>query len=77
MRTQNRLIHACQTARAIPFDDESRSVFISDCHRGAGSLSDGSTHNEDSEALICGHTRRSDCSRDGLRPDISHRATVV
>ncbi|HAL29976.1 MAG TPA: serine/threonine protein phosphatase [Coriobacteriia bacterium] len=48
MRTQRRLTEAYQNARVISFDDESRFVFISDCHRGDGSLSDEFMRNENS-----------------------------
>ncbi len=48
MLTQQRLTDAYENARVIPFDDESRFVFISDCHRGDGSLSDEFMRNENS-----------------------------
>jgi hypothetical protein len=47
MRTQKRLTEAYENARTIPFDDESK-FFISDCHRGDGSLSDEFMRNENS-----------------------------
>ena len=48
MRTQQRLTEAYEKARVVPFSDESRFVFICDCHRGIGSLADEFTRNENS-----------------------------
>lgn len=46
MRTDHRLTQAYQNARIEYFDEKSRYVFISDCHRGDGGLSDEFTKNE-------------------------------
>lgn len=46
MRRDRRLTEAYENARVEHFDDSSRYVFISDCHRGNGSLSDEFTRNE-------------------------------
>ena len=46
MRTQQRLNEAFKTARIEYFDDNSRYVFFSDCHRGDGSHSDEFTKNQ-------------------------------
>jgi len=48
MRTQQRLTEAYERARVVPFTNDSRFVFISDCHRGTGSLADEFTRNENS-----------------------------
>ncbi len=48
MRTDQRLTEAFAQARVEYFDDSSRYVFISDCHRGNGSLSDEFTRNQNS-----------------------------
>ncbi len=41
-----RLTEALETAKAVPFDDSSRIVFFSDCHRGDNSQADIFTGNE-------------------------------
>ena len=46
VQTDRRLTEAYESARVEHFDDDSRYVFISDCHRGDGSLSDEFTRNE-------------------------------
>lgn len=46
MKTQQRLNEAFKTARIEYFDDRSRYVFFSDCHRGDGSHSDEFTKNQ-------------------------------
>lgn len=40
MRTPDRLTEAYTTARVEEFDDHSKYVFFSDCHRGDGSIAD-------------------------------------
>ena len=55
MRTQQRLTEAYEQARVVTFDDESRFVFISDCHRGTGSLADEFTRNENSYVHALDH----------------------
>ncbi len=44
--TFNRLNKIFQTAQEIPFDDESKIVLISDCHKGDGSWVDDFSHNQ-------------------------------
>ncbi|PKQ29863.1 MAG: serine/threonine protein phosphatase [Actinobacteria bacterium HGW-Actinobacteria-10] len=46
MRTDQRLTQAYESARVVPLDATSRFVFLSDCHRGDGSLSDDFTRNQ-------------------------------
>ncbi|MHB9003014.1 MAG: metallophosphoesterase family protein [Coriobacteriia bacterium] len=46
MRTDQRLTEAYENARVVPLDATSRFVFMSDCHRGDGSLSDDFTRNQ-------------------------------
>lgn len=46
MRTFQRLTKAYENARVEGFDESSKYVFFSDCHRGDGSLSDEFTKNE-------------------------------
>ena len=41
-----RLTEVFETARRVPFDDSSRFVFFSDCHRGDGSRADSFARNE-------------------------------
>lgn len=41
-----RLTAVWHTARTVPFDDSSRLVFFSDCHRGDGSRADAFARNE-------------------------------
>lgn len=45
MRTFERLTKAYENARVEYFDENSKYVFFSDCHRGDGSLSDEFTKN--------------------------------
>jgi UDP-2,3-diacylglucosamine pyrophosphatase LpxH len=44
--TQRRLTRVYEAAQDIPFDDSSRIVFLSDCHRGDKSRADGFARNE-------------------------------
>lgn len=46
MRTDQRLTEAYAGARVVPLDANSRYVFLSDSHRGDGSLSDEFTRNQ-------------------------------
>lgn len=46
MRTDQRLTEAYAGARVVPLDEDSRYVFLSDSHRGDGSLSDEFTRNQ-------------------------------
>ncbi|MDP4153707.1 MAG: metallophosphoesterase family protein [Bacillota bacterium] len=46
MSTFNRLSQIFRTADIIPFDDSSKIVLISDCHRGDGSWVDDFGHNK-------------------------------
>lgn len=46
MKTEERLNEAYNNARIVFIDENSKMVFLSDCHRGAGSLSDEFTRNE-------------------------------
>jgi len=46
MRTIQRLTHAHQTAKFVSFDETSKYIILSDCHRGDGSLSDEFTKNQ-------------------------------
>lgn len=55
MRTQKRLTEAYEKARIVPFTDDSNFVFISDCHRGIGSLADEFTRNENSYVRALNH----------------------
>jgi len=48
MYTEQRLTRAYSNARVVSFDSDSKFVFISDCHRGIGSLADEFTRNENS-----------------------------
>ena len=41
-----RLTHVFEAARRVPFDDSSRFVFFSDCHRGDGSRADSFARNK-------------------------------
>ncbi len=58
MRTQQRLTEAYASARIEPFDDESRLVFMSDCHRGTGGLADEFGRNENTYLHALGHYYR-------------------
>ena len=46
MKTNQRLTKAYQNARIEHFDENSKFVFFSDCHRGIGNLSDDFTRNQ-------------------------------
>ena len=46
MNTVKKLTEAYEKAKVINIDKESKFVFLSDCHRGAGSLADEFTRNE-------------------------------
>lgn len=46
MRTDRRLMKAYKNARVEPFDDASRIIIFSDCHRGDNSLSDEFSRNQ-------------------------------
>lgn len=46
MDRTNRLNEVFQAAKTIPFDDHSRIVFMSDCHRGDGSYADNFMKNQ-------------------------------
>ncbi|MDR5658556.1 metallophosphoesterase family protein [Serpentinicella sp. ANB-PHB4] len=46
MRTAKRLTEAYNNAKVAYIDENSKYVFLSDCHRGAGSLADEFTRNE-------------------------------
>lgn len=46
MRTEERLTKAYLNARIEPITDQSKYVFMSDCHRGDGSSSDEFSHNQ-------------------------------
>lgn len=46
MSTFQRLNEIFQSSLEIPFDDSSKIVVISDCHRGDGSWVDDFTHNQ-------------------------------
>lgn len=58
MRTQQRLSEAYRNARVEPFDDESKIVFMSDCHRGTGGLADEFARNENTYLHALGHYYR-------------------
>ena len=45
MSSQKRLSRAYETARRIPFDDESKIIIFSDCHRGDNSFADDFANN--------------------------------
>lgn len=47
MKTRDRLTRAYDEARVVPFDDTSRFVFLTDAHRGDGSMSDEFAKNKD------------------------------
>jgi hypothetical protein len=46
MRTDRRLMKAYKNARVETFDDTSRFIIFSDCHRGDNSLSDEFSRNQ-------------------------------
>lgn len=46
MSTSSRLTEALNAAPEIPFDDESRLILFSDCHRGDNSWADDSARNQ-------------------------------
>lgn len=47
MSTKHRLDKAYNTAKIIPFDDDSKFILFSDCHRGDNSFADDFAHNRD------------------------------
>ena len=47
MKTRDRLTQAYDEARVVPFDDASRFVFLTDAHRGDGSMADEFQKNKD------------------------------
>ena len=47
MSTKHRLDKAYNTAKIIPFDDDSKFILFSDCHRGDNSFADDFSHNRD------------------------------
>lgn len=53
-----RLDEVFAAAAAVPFDDSSRIVFFSDCHRGDGSRADAFSRNEDLFLRALAHYRR-------------------
>lgn len=46
MKTSKRISQVLKTAEEIPFNESSKIVLISDCHRGNGGLSDAFSKNE-------------------------------
>jgi hypothetical protein len=46
MYASERLTDVFESAEEIPFDDSSKLVFFSDCHRGDNSWSDDLAHNQ-------------------------------
>lgn len=55
MRTVQRLNHAYKNARIEEFDNDSKYVIMSDCHRGTGSPSDEFTKNQTSYIFAMEH----------------------
>ena len=55
MKTKTRLSEAYEAAHVIEFDDESRYVFLSDAHRGDGSMSDEFAKNRNIFAAALDH----------------------
>ena len=47
MSTKHRLDKAYNTTKIIPFDDDSKFILFSDCHRGDNSFADDFAHNRD------------------------------
>ncbi len=45
MSSNTRLSNAYQTAKTVPFDDESKFILFSDCHRGDNSFADDFANN--------------------------------
>ncbi|WP_395076704.1 hypothetical protein [Flavobacterium sp.] len=43
--SQDRLTKAFKEAKRIPFNDQSKFIFFSDCHRGDGSFADDFANN--------------------------------
>lgn len=60
MFTDRRLTEAYEKARVEEFDDNSKYVFMSDVHRGDGSLSDEFTRNRDIYLYALQHYYRND-----------------
>ncbi len=46
MSTSERLTEVFESAKEIPFDDSSKFIFFSDCHRGDNSWADDFAHNQ-------------------------------
>ncbi|MBN1262191.1 MAG: serine/threonine protein phosphatase, partial [Anaerolineae bacterium] len=46
MSTSSRLSGVLASAPEIPFTDDDRFIFFSDCHRGDNSWADDSAHNQ-------------------------------
>ncbi len=46
MATDKRLSEVFQSAKKIPFDDNSKLIFFSDCHRGDNTWADDYAHNQ-------------------------------
>ena len=46
MYTLKRLSKVFESSEEIPFDDSSRIILMSDCHRGDGSWADGFMKNQ-------------------------------
>ena len=55
MKTMQRLTSAYERARIEEFDDDSRYVIMSDCHRGDGSVSDEFLKNKNVYLAALGH----------------------
>ena len=55
VRTQQRLDGAYRSARVELFDDASKMVFMSDCHRGTGGLADEFQRNENAYLHALSH----------------------
>ncbi len=55
MKTLKRVSQVFKTAEEIPFDDSSRIILMSDCHRGNGSWSDAFSKNENLYFVALSH----------------------
>jgi UDP-2,3-diacylglucosamine pyrophosphatase LpxH len=55
MKTSKRLSQVFKTAEEIPFDDLSKIVLMSDCHRGNGSWSDAFSKNQNLYFVALSH----------------------
>jgi len=60
MRTEERLTKAYQHARIESINDQSKYVFMSDCHRGDGSSSDEFSHNQNAYIYALYHYYNND-----------------